>query len=202
MRRAIVVLLLLAACARKEPVQETQPPVPGPTTTTPAAGEAKAPVPTVTNVPKPHPLSTPAKCAGDGSYEQAVECFRMSSGFRFHVKMRGLDANGELHRPRIGEERVTVGPWTAETKPGGIVWTRNGKADHPTPELERLYQRLTIYLDPQKKEGTPQLASSDAKANHYHFTDANSGEAYDVEVAKSDGRMVKLRAGAMELALR
>jgi len=168
----------------------------------PPRGQARVPVLHGTpQVPKPRGVSTPAKCAGDGSYEQAVECFRMSSGFRFHVKMPGLEAKGELHRPRIGEERVTVGPWTAETKSGRIVWTRNGKPDHPTPELERLYQRLTIYLDPQKKEGSPQLASSDAKANHYHFTDANSGEVYDAFVAKDDGRLVELRAGKTDIAI-
>jgi hypothetical protein len=125
----------------------------------------------------------------------------MSAGFRFHVKAPGLDAKGSLQRPRIGEERVTIGPWTAEAKSGGIVWTRGGKPEHPTPDLERLYQRLTIYLDPQKKEGTPQLVSSDPTANHYHFTDANSGEAYDVDVAKRDGRMLRLRAGTTEIAV-
>jgi hypothetical protein len=148
-----------------------------------------------TEVPKLRGVSTPAKCAGDGSYEQAVECFRMSSGFRFRVVAPSLVAGGALVRPRIGEERVTIGQWTAEAKPGGIVWTRGGQPAKPTPELERLYQRLTLWLDPQKTEGAPKLADSDAKTNHYHFTDANSGEAYDVVVAKDDGRIIVLHAG-------
>jgi len=125
----------------------------------------------------------------------------MSSGFRFRIVSPGLTARGELQRPRIGEERVTIGEWTAEAKAGGIVWTRGGKAATPTPELERLYQRLTLWLDPQKKEGSPQLAGSDAKTNHYHFTDANSGEAYDVVVAKADGRLVDVRVGKTEIAI-
>ena len=72
-------------------------------------------------------------------------------------------------------------------------------ASAPSPELERLYQRLTLYLDPQKREGAPQLVDAKGDTNHYHFTDANSGEAYDVFVAKGDGRIVRLRAGKTEI---
>jgi len=151
-------------------------------------------------VPKPRGVSTPAKCAGDGSYEQAVECFRMSSGFRFRVTSPELSGGGRLQRPRIGEEMVTVGEWTAESKNGAIVWTKGGKPAAPSPELERLYQRLTLYLDPQKREGAPQLVDANGNAKHYHFTDANSGEVYDVYVAKDDGRIVRLRAGKTEIA--
>ena len=190
--RRFAVLLLLAACARKE---ATTPMPPAPT----GRGAQRAPSNQVA-VPKPRGVSTPAKCAGDGSYEQAVECFRMSSGFRFRVTSPDLSAGGMLQRPRIGEERVTVGEWTAEAKHEAIVWTKGGKPATPTPELERLYQRLTIYLDPQKKEGAPQLVDANGNARHYHFTDANSGEAYDVYVAKDDGRIVRLRAGKTENA--
>ncbi|HKS23211.1 MAG TPA: hypothetical protein VJZ76_10465 [Thermoanaerobaculia bacterium] len=186
-----IVLLLVAACARHE--TKTTPPPAQPTQAVPAAPTAA--------VPKPRGVSTPAKCAGDGSYDQAVECFRMSSGFRFRVTSPELNANGTLQRPRIGEETLTIGEWTGESKHGAIVWTKGGKPATPTPELERLYQRLTIYLDPQKKEGTPQLVDSSGNANHYHFTDANSGEVYDVYVAKDDGRMTRFRAGKTEISL-
>lgn len=190
MRRVAIVVLLVAACARHET---------GPAP--PPKEQTRVPVPhTQTAVPKPRGVSTPAKCAGDGSYEQAVECFRMSSGFRFRVTSPELNGGGTLQRPRIGEETLTIGEWTAESKHGAIVWTKGGKTATPTPELERLYQRLTIYLDPQKKEGTPQLVDSSGNANHYHFTDANSGEAYDVYVAKEDGRMTRFRAGKTEIA--
>jgi hypothetical protein len=192
-----VLLLLFVACARRE--------------TPPAQGQARVPVlheetkettkATRVVVPKPRGVSTPAKCAGDGSYKQAVECFQMSSGFRFRVASPAVTANGTLLRPRIGEERVTIGAWSAQAKGGGIVWTRNGKAATPAPELERLYQRLTLWLDPQKKEGGPQLVDSAGATNHYHFTDANSGEAYDVFVAKDDGRIVRLRAGKTEIEI-
>jgi len=125
----------------------------------------------------------------------------MSSGFRFRVASPALTARGTMQRPRIGEERVTIGEWTADAKPGGIVWTRGGKPAAPTPELERLYQRLTLWLDPQKKEGSPQLVDAKGDRNHYHFTDMNSGDAYDVFVAKADGRIVDVRVGKTEIAL-
>ena len=192
MKRIAIVLLLLAACARHE--------TPAP----PPAASKKAPPPPPARqvaVPKPHAVSTPAKCAGDGSYEQAVDCFRMSSGFRFRVTSPTLKAGGTLQRPRLGEERVTIGEWTGEAKHGGIAWTKGGKPATPSPELERLYQRLTLYLDPQKKEGSPQLVESKGKTNRYHFTDANSGEVYDVVVSKDDGRIVDLRAGKTEIAI-
>ena len=192
MKKALLLMMLIAACKKVEDRRPRLSPPP------PAQRQAGAPV-LHTNVPKPRGVSTPAKCAGDGSYEQAVECFRMSSGFRFRVTSPALTAAGMLQRPRIGEETLTVGEWTAESKHGAIVWTKGRKPATPAPDLERLYQRLTIYLDPQKKEGTPQLVDADAKANHYHFTDANSGEAYDVYVAKDDGRIVRFRAGKTEI---
>src|SRR5207237_4415310 len=98
-KRAIVVLLLVA-CARHE------------TPTPPPQGQARVPVLHRETketkgrrlvVPKPRGVSTPAKCAGDGSYEQAVECFRMSSGFRFRVASPAVTASGTLQRPRLAE---------------------------------------------------------------------------------------------------
>jgi hypothetical protein len=187
-KKVLIVLLLFAACKKVEDRR--------PRLSPPPASQRQAGAPVLhTEVPKPRGVSTPAKCAGDGSYEQAVECFRMSSGFRFRVVSPAVSGSGTLQRPRIGEERMTLGDWAAETKAGGIVWTRGGKPAAPSPELERLYQRLTLYLDPQKKEGAPQLVDANGKANHYRFTDANSGEAHDVTVAKDDGHLVELRAG-------
>ena len=199
MKRFAMLVLIVAACRQREAPHRASQPTPTPAAKTATTATS---APSRVAVPKPRAVSTPAKCAGDGSYEQAVECFRMSNGFRFRVTSPAVTARGALQRPRIGQERVTVGDWTAEASPGGIVWTRGGKPAAPSPELERLYQRLTLYLDPQKKEGSPQLVDDvDAKGdtNHYHFTDANSGEAYDVFVAKGDGRIVRLRAGKTEI---
>lgn len=60
-----------------------------------------------------------------------------------------------------------------------------------------------MVLDPQKKEGAPLLAGVERlggdTVNHYHFTNANSGETNDVWVSTLDGRIVKWTAGASTL---
>jgi hypothetical protein len=61
-----------------------------------------------------------------------------------------------------------------------------------------------MVLDPLKKEGTPQPTfekSGGETLNHYHFTNANSGEANDVWVSARDGRITKWIAGDSTLRL-
>jgi hypothetical protein len=151
--------------------------------------------------------STPEKCAGDGSYEQALDCFRISSGF--HFALDGV--TGEMRRPTPGMESVRFRTrddmaWTGEAKHQGVVWSRNGAHDVSPPDIvNHVWQRTTMVLDPQKKEGSPQLAGTETiagvPANHYHFTNANSGEANDVWVSSRDGRIVKWVAGKSTLEL-
>jgi hypothetical protein len=150
--------------------------------------------------------STPQKCAGDGSYEQAIDCFRMSAGF--HFTLDGV--RGEMSRPTLGLERVQFKKdgvtWTGEAKHQGVVWSRNGAHELSPPDLvNHVWQRTTMVLDPQKKEGSPQLAGTETisgePCNHYHFTNANSGEANDVWVSTRDGRIVKWIAGKSRLEL-
>ena len=98
------------------------------------------------------------------------------------------DGEGTLERPRQGMEQVKLrvtrgadrGEWTAEVKPQGVVWTKDGKhiMDVP-PSLQRLYQRLVFFPDPQKKEGTAQHAGDE-----YSFTDVSN----DRYVVKVDGK--------------
>jgi hypothetical protein len=151
--------------------------------------------------------STPQKCAGDGSYEQALDCFRMSAGF--HFTLDGV--RGEMTRPTPGLERVKFKAadgvtWTGEAKHQGVVWSRNGAHELSPPDLvNHVWQRTTMVLDPQKKERSPQLAGTETisgePCNHYHFTNANSGEANDVWVSTRDGRIVKWTAGKSTLEL-
>ena len=79
------------------------------------------------------------------------------------------------------------GRWAASVKPNGVVWTKNGQhvADVPS-SLQHLFQRLTIFPDPQKKEGAAQRVG-----DAYEFTDANSGDRYVVKV--SGGQIVEVR---------
>lgn len=115
-----------------------------------------------------------------------------------HLKFTSTVGDGELSRPTIGAEKLTItnadGAWTAEPKPNGIVWTKKGEHTRNVPQpLERLYQRLTIFPDPQKKEGSPKLAATEGDVNRYEFTDANNGDKYVVWVSKSDGHMTKVQ---------
>ncbi len=193
-----------AACGREEPEPTAtfpkNPPLPRATSVSPAP-------PVTASAPRGPNRSTPQKCAGDGSYEQALDCFRISSGFHFTL----ADAKGEMSRQTPGMERVRFKAngaiWTGEAKPSGVVWSRDGKHELSPPDItNRVWQRTTMVLDPQKKEGTAQLAGVEPIAgepcNHYHFTNANSGEVNDVWVSKKDGRIVKWTAGASTLELR
>src|SRR5436305_1793973 len=70
------------------------------------------------------------------------------------------------------------GEWLASVKPTGVVWTKDGAHAADVPQsMQRLFQRLTIFPDPQKKEGAAQRAG-----DHFEFSDANSGERYVVTV--------------------
>jgi hypothetical protein len=195
---AALAIALSFACGREAPPAKPAPP---PSTA--------APQPTVTfPTAAPKMRSTPQKCDGDGSYAAALDCFRMTSGFTFDVKDSDVTGEGAMNRPSPGGERLVIktkraGTWSAETKATGVVWTHDGKRDTNEPAwADRIWQRTTMFLDPQKKEGTPQLAGSDGETNHYHFTDANSSVPYDVYVSKRDGAITKMRMGTFEMSIR
>ena len=193
MRRRTVTLAILtalAAACNREPVSPSA--AARSSETKPAKAPPAAPV-----APRSMVRSTPEKCAGDGSYEQALDCFRIASELRFSID----DGEGEMKRPRPGQERLELhlrkgtdrGVWVAEVKPNGVVWNRDGKHVNDVPqELATLFQRVTLFPDPQKKEGTPQLAAREADTNRYEFTDVNSGRHYTVWVSQTDGRIVKV----------
>ena len=196
-RLAIIALVLCAACGREEPSNTT-------TTATPAPPATTIPA-TPPTAPRTANRSTPQKCAGDGSYEQALDCFRMSSGF--HFTLDGV--RGEMTRPTPGLDRVQFKSadgvtWIGEAKHQGVVWSRNGAHEQSPPDVvNRVWQRTTMVLDPQKKEGSPQLAGTETisgePCNHYHFTNANTGEANDVWISTRDGRIVKWKMGKSTL---
>jgi hypothetical protein len=212
MKRLIVVAALFAAaCGREAPLTNT--------TTLPAAPPPARPPATTTQlaIPQAPPShanqSTPQKCAGDGSYQQALDCFRMTAGFAFVLAdPSGVLAEGEMTRTTLGMERVRFkasdgASWIGEAKAAGVVWSRNGKHEQSPPDItNRVWQRATMVLDPQKKEGAPQLAGTEPLAgemlNHYHFTNANSGEANDVWVSTRDGRITKWTSGDSTLRLK
>lgn len=144
-------------------------------------------------VPKGPSKSTPTHCAGDGSYDAAVDCIRIAAALRF----KSSDGAGQMIRKSPGTEKMILdgndGHWVAEAQRTGIVWTHDGKTVKDVPrKLEKLWERLTLFPDPQKKEGKPVLAM-EGDVRRYDFTDANTGDRYSVWVASEDGHITKLR---------
>jgi len=194
--------LLLSACRKEVPATEVRA---VPSSSAPIAGSA-----TVSPPVKPAIHSTAERCAGDGSYEQSLECLRIAA----HLRFTTADLEGELSRTRAGQEQVVLevrqggsrGKWLAEAKPAGVVWTRDGKhVTDPPADLERLYQRVTIFPDPQKKEGSPLRSATSDGLVRYDFTDANNGERYAVTVSRTDGHMTEVQiipAGGKPVVLR
>ena len=213
MKRLIVlVALLCAACGGEKPQSETttlpaSPPPPHTDTRAGTGGIIPSPPPVAVHKPN---RSTPQKCAGDGSYEQALDCFRISSGFSFELAdAHGVQMQGKMTRSTPGMERVQFKAsdgvsWTGEAKASGVVWSRNGKHEQAPPDItNRVWQRTTMVLDPQKKEGAPRLMTEQpGSEHHYRFTNANSGEVNDVWVSAKDGSITKWTAGDLTLRLR
>jgi hypothetical protein len=87
--------------------------------------------------------------------------------------------------------------WLAEASARGVTWKRrDGGAwtSVDAPEFgSRIYQRVTVAFDPQKKEGVPLLASQEGDTNLYRFTDANTGEVHELWVAKADARVERIK---------
>lgn len=185
MRRIIFVTMALAlACSRETPA----PPPSAPTTTT-----AAPPVATTTRVPE----------LQKGTYDEALLWFRSTNGFDFVLDDNGVHAEGSVTRTTPGAERVQLradgAEWLAETNVQGVTWKRReGGAWQSTDAPEfgpRVYQRVTLPFDPQKKEGVPLLASAEGETNLYRFTNANTGEVHEMWVRKSDAAVERIRIG-------
>ncbi|MFL6248734.1 MAG: hypothetical protein ACJ74H_22105 [Thermoanaerobaculia bacterium] len=165
------IFLMAIACSRETPV---------PSETTTAATVA--------------PTATAAKPVTAGSYDEAMVWFRSAPAFRFTVDEAGVHAEGELSRKTIGSEsihfRANGEEWRATAGPKGVAWERGGKAANAPTYGNRLYQRLTLAFDPQKKEGAAQLV----EPGHYRFTNANTGEVHDVWVT-ADNRLQRMKIG-------
>ncbi|HEY0157533.1 MAG TPA: hypothetical protein VGF28_09635 [Thermoanaerobaculia bacterium] len=185
-------LLLTAACSRETPAP---PPAPVPAASQPPAA-ASAPV-------KPAPVIK-------GTYEEALVWLRSTPGFRFEIEEGGVRAEGRMTRKTIGAESIEVRAngeeWRASSGPQGVAWERRsgGKwTPAPAPPYgNRLYQRVTLAFDPQKKEGAAQLAGTEGSSNRYQFTNANTGELHEVWVAQSDSHIERIRIGStMEMKI-
>lgn len=194
-RLALLLLVLPLACSRETPA-----PPASESTTTPAAPQ---PTPTVTQTSVPE--------LQKGTYDEALLWFRSNNGFRFVLDDQGVHAEGTLTRSTPGAEKVQFtangAEWLAETAPQGVTWKRRqgGGAwqSADAPEFgARVFQRVTLPFDPQKKEGVPLLVSSEGDTNLYRFTNANTGEVHEVSVRKTDSSLARIAIGeTMEMKI-
>ena len=177
------IFLMALACSRETPV-------PSETTTTTATPPPSTTV--ATTAPSP---------ATGGSYDEAMLWFRSAPAFHFVVEEGGIHAEGDLTRKTIGLEsirfRANGEEWRAASGPRGVSWERGGKVAAAPAYGNRLYQRVTLAFDPQKKEGTAQLA----EPGHYRFTNANTGEVHDVWVTPDNQISRMTIENAFELTL-
>jgi hypothetical protein len=187
MRRFVLVFVALAfACSRETPA----PPSPPPAADTVADTVATQP-PAVTETSVPE--------LQKGTYDEALLWMRSTKHFAFTLTDDGVRAEGEMTRKTPGAEKVRFRAdgqsWEAEATAQGIVWKRGGKPSDAPLYGNRVYQRVTLAIDPQKKEGVPLLVSTEGETNRYRFTNANSGEVHEVSVRKSDSSIARIKIG-------
>ncbi|HUR80733.1 MAG TPA: hypothetical protein VM733_08200 [Thermoanaerobaculia bacterium] len=189
MRRFVLAFVALAAaCSPEKPAPPSPPPAASDTVATATPMTTTTPA-TTTRMPE----------LQKGTYDEALLWLRSAKHFKFTIDEPKLHAEGEMSRKTPGAEKVRFRAngeeWTAEAQPQGIVWKRGGKPADPPEFGNRVYQRVTLAIDPQKKEGVPLLVSTEGDTNLYRFTDANTGDVHEVSVRKSDSSVARIRIG-------
>ena len=180
----ILLLMILGACSRDES----------------APREVSAtPPPTATIAPQSPPRTA-------ASYDEAMVWLKSTPGFHFVIDEAGVHAEGDMTRPTVGAEKIAVrangDEWSAEAGPQGVAWKKGGNPAAAPEWGNRLYQRVTLAFDPQKKEGMAQLASSEGESSLYRFTNANTGEVHEVWVSNADNHVERIKiGGAMEMVI-
>lgn len=186
----ITSFLIAMSCSRETPAP--------PATPTQTSSTTSGSAPVTTSEPAAQP---PA--GSRGSYKEAMLWLQSAPAFRFVVVEGGVHADGDLTRRRIGAESVRIRAnreeWRATAGARGVAWEQhqaNGWVAKPAPPYgNRLYQRVTLAFDPQKKEGDAQFVATEGTANHYRFTDANTGEVHDVWVNVADNHVERMKIG-------
>jgi hypothetical protein len=182
MRRiATFALLTIVACNREQQSPDDR-----------AGGSAQ----TASTATATSTAMVPTPAAPTGTYDQAMRWMSSTKGFTFTLTDGGTKATGELSRSTPGAEKVALtiagSRWTAASGPNGVIWTRDGKPANPPADGNRMYQRLTLALDPQKVEGAAQLVMSDAATRHYRFTNAVTREVHNVWVDPKDNHVMRM----------
>jgi hypothetical protein len=178
---AFVLAIVFAACGRETPAPPT-----------PAAPPAPAAQP-----------ARPVPQQAGASYKDAMLWLKSAPAFHFVLDDHGVHAEGDLQRRTVGLESVQFTAsgteWRASSGPRGVTWEKRSAGKWTaaaTPEWgNRIYQRLTLALDPQKKEGDAQMVGSEGTAKHYRFTNVNTGEVHDVWVGMN-GQVERMTVGS------
>jgi hypothetical protein len=187
--RFIVILIFVAACARETPAP--------PATTSSAPATDPSAVSTAAGTPPV--AAAPTK----GTYDEGMLWLKSAPRFRFALTDAAVRAEGEMTRETIGREKVTFTAagqqWRATTGTKGVVWERReGSAWKETnaPDYgNRLFQLVTLAIDPQKSEGAAQLAGTEASLNRYRFTNANTGAVHEVWIDANDNHIARMKIG-------
>lgn len=177
-------LLSLAACSR-----ESTPPTPAPSN----GGRGAATLPAG---------SRPSPAVREPSYDDAILWLKTVPHFSFVLDEAGVHAEGEMTREHVAAEQVQFRAngeeWRANVLPQGLVWKKrageNWVDTTPPPFAGRLYQRVTLGLDPQKTEGAPQLVTREGGTAVFRFTNANTGDVHQVSV-RGDGSVARIAIG-------
>lgn len=186
--------LMAVSCSRETPAPPAAQTQPAATTSVSTSTSTSTPPATATDAP---PVPT------NGSYSEAMLWLQSAPAFHFVVDEGGIHAEGDLTRKTVGAEsvrfRASGEEWRATAGPRGVIWeTRKGnawKAAEAPAFGNRLYQRVTLAFDPQKKEETAQFVAAEGSANHYRFTNANTGEVHDVWVNIADNHIERMTIG-------
>jgi hypothetical protein len=185
--RLLVFLLLIVACSRETPAPPSA--AAPPSSQPPAAMQPSQPV-------KPVPVVK-------GTYDEAMNWFRAAKGFTFVLDDGDVHAEGRMTRKTVGVESVELrannDDWRASSGPLGVTWERRNsgkwtKVDAPQFG-NRVYQRVTLGVDPQKQEGAAQLAGTEGTSTRYRFTNANTGQLHELWVAQSDSHLERMKIG-------
>jgi hypothetical protein len=134
------------------------------------------------------PVNVPAPVSpAIGTYEQAMDWMRTTRGFHFDLRDGAVHATGDMVREAQRKETVRVtmagAEWIATVKPNGVVWFRAEgggwkAADQAPVDGPRIYQRVTLALDPQKVEGEAQYVRTEGDLNEWRFTNAITREVH------------------------
>lgn len=174
----VAIAVTLVTCAKEQP-------------------EDRKTVPATTGAP----VNVPGPVAPTiGTYEQAMDWMRTTRGFHFDLRDGDVHAAGDMVREAQRRETIRVqmagAEWMATAKPNGVLWYRaEGGAWKPAQaplDGPRVYQRVTLALDPQKVEGSAQYVRTEGDLNEWRFTNAITREVHRIWINPKGNHIARM----------